>query len=76
MIKVWLLDFACHGLRLPALNFSYSCNVERGEGSFPAVKRFLVRYENAKQSKSKLGLLLHGCQLAIDADLLKFLKAC
>ena len=32
MIKVWMLDFACHGRRLPALNFSYSCNVGRDEG--------------------------------------------
>ena len=70
-------------LRLPQMNtssFELQLQLQRGtrggEESFPAVKRFLVRYENAKQSKSKLGLLLHGCQLAIDADLLKFLKAC
>ena len=32
IIKLWMLDFACHGRRLPALNFSYSCNVGRDEG--------------------------------------------
>ena len=32
IIKLWMLDFACHGRRLPALNFSYSCNVGRVEG--------------------------------------------
>ena len=77
MIKVWILDFACHKRRLPAFNFSYSCNVGRGGGGeFPGGQTNLARYENANQSKSKLGLLLHGCQLPIDADLLKFLKAC
>ena len=36
MIKVWILDFACHRRRLPALNFSSSCNVGRGgEKEFP-----------------------------------------
>ena len=46
-------------LRLPRtktsgfnLNFSYSCDVRRGEGGFQVVNRFLVRYEDAKQSKS------------------------
>ena len=36
IIKLWMLDFACHGRRLPALNFSYSCNVGRGEGRVAA----------------------------------------
>ena len=77
MIKVWMLDFVCHGRRIPSfnLNFSYSCDVRRGEGGFQVVKRFLVRYENAKQSKSKLGLLLRCWQLPIAADLLNSLKA-
>ena len=46
-------------LRLPRtktssfnLNFSYSCDIRRGEGGFQVVNRFLVRYEDAKQSKS------------------------
>ena len=65
--------------RTKTFSFELELQLQRGtregEDGFPAVKRYLVRYENAKQSKSKLGLLLHGCQLPNDADLLKFLKA-
>ena len=32
MTKVWMLDCTCHGRRLSALNFSYSCNVGREKG--------------------------------------------
>ena len=63
------------GLRLPRTktsSFELQLQLQRGtrggERSFPAVKRFIVRYENTKQSKSKLGLLLHCGQLPIAAD--------
>ena len=64
-------------LRLPRMktsSFELQLQLQRGtrkgDGGFPVVKRFLVRYDNTKKRKSKLGLLLHCCQLPIDADLL------
>ena len=66
IIKLWMLDFACHGRRLPAL--ATAATSEEGRvvsRRFPGGQTI---FRERWKREAKVGLLLHCWQLPIAAD--------